>query len=338
MTNMRCCLVRSTPSALECGRYIDRVARVNPTVEARLADLGVIGSAWLVDLDRTLAELTWEWSCTIGDSIDGGSGSFVAEATDRQGRPAIVKISIPDGAEGYAGFARQLQAHELGRGRFVEVFEASPHHLAVLFERLGPSLDTFGYSVEHQIDNIGSTLRSVWRSVPDTCTLPTGQEQARGLRDFILDYSTRLQHPCSSQVIARALTYIENRISAFDRSISVLVHGDAHPGNVLASGSGSGSHEVDFKLIDPEGLISEPAHDLAIPLRDWSSELLAGDPISLGRAWAERLGQCAGVDPQAVWEWAFIERVSTGLLLKHLGDPESAAVLEVAEHWVTSSA
>jgi streptomycin 6-kinase len=320
------------------GHYIYRVVRVNPIVEARLADLGDAGLAWLDDLDRTLAELASEWSCTIGESIDGGSGSFVAEATDRQGRPAIVKISIPDGAEGYASYARQLQALELGRGTFVEVFDASPRHLAVLFERLGPSLETFGLSVEQQIDIIGSTLRSVWQPVPDTCTLPTGQEQAQGLRDFILDYSARLQHPCSSKVITRALTYIERRISAFNRSTSVLVHGDAHSANVLACGSVSGSPEVTFKLIDPEGLISEPAHDLAIPLRDWSTELLACDPIALGRAWAERLGHCAGVDPQAIWEWAFIERVSTGLLLKHLGDPKSAAFLEVAEHWANGSA
>jgi streptomycin 6-kinase len=314
------------------------VARVNPIVEARLADLGDVGLAWLEDLDRTLAELASEWSCTIGDSIDGGSGSFVAEATDRHGRPAIVKISIPDGAEGYASYARQSQALELGRGTFVEVFDESPQHLAVLFERLGPSLETFCYSVERQIDVIGSTLRSVWQPVPDTCTLPTGQEQAQSLRDFIVDYSTRLQYSCSPTVITRALTYIENRISAFDRKASVLVHGDAHSANVLACGPGTGSPEAAFKLIDPEGLISEPAHDLAIPLRDWSTELLASNPTSLGRAWAERLGHCSGVDPQAIWEWAFIERVSTGLLLKHLGDPQNAAFLEVAEHWAIGPA
>ncbi len=313
------------------------MARVNPTVEARLADLGDVGSAWLGDLDGTLAELASEWSCTIGESVDGGSAAFVANATDRHGLPAIIKISIPEGAEGYAGFARQLQALELGRGNFVEVFEVSPRHLAVLLERLGPSLETFGYGVEQQIDVIASTLSTGWHGVPETCTLPTGEDQANALRDFILDHSTQLQHPCSPRVITRALTYIDRRVAAFDRSTSVLVHGDAHPANVLAVGPGGDSKEVAFKLIDPEGLISEPAHDLAIPLSDWSAELLGGDPVSLGRAWADRLGQFAGVDPQAIWEWAFIERVSTGLLLMHLGDPESAAYLEVAEHWATSS-
>jgi streptomycin 6-kinase len=218
----------------------------------------------------------------------------------------------------------------------VEVFEVSSPQRALLFERLGPSLETFGYSVEQQIDIIGSTLPSVWRSVPDTCALPTGEQQARGLRDFILDHSARFQQPLSSHVIARALTYLDQRIAAFNRSTSVLVHGDAHPANILASKSSSEPSGIEFKLIDPEGLISEPAHDLAIPLRDWSLELLAGDPVALGRTWAERLGRCAGVDPQEIWEWAFIERVSTGLLLRHLGDPSSAAFWQVAECWMDS--
>jgi streptomycin 6-kinase len=312
------------------------VARVNPTVKARLADLGDVGAAWLSDLENTLAALAFEWSCTIGDSIDGGSGSFVAEAIDREGRPAIVKVSIPEGAEGYAGFARQLEALELGRGSFVEVFEVSSRHRALLFERLGPNLATFGYSVEQQIGIIGSRLPSVWRSVPDTCGLPTGEQQARGLRDFILDHSARLQLPLAPHVIARALTYIDRRLAAFNRSTSVLVHGDAHPANVLATGSSCEPSGIEFKLIDPEGLISEPAHDLAIPLRDWSLEMLDGDPVALGRTWAERLGRCAGVDPQAIWEWAFVERVSTGLLLMHLGDPASASYLQVAECWMES--
>jgi hypothetical protein len=73
---------------------------VNPIVEARLADLSDVGAAWLSDMDQTLAALAFEWSCTIGDSIDGGSGSFVAEAIDREGRLAIVKVSIPEGAKG----------------------------------------------------------------------------------------------------------------------------------------------------------------------------------------------------------------------------------------------
>ncbi|MGZ8765469.1 MAG: hypothetical protein ACXW2C_07250 [Acidimicrobiia bacterium] len=41
----------------------------------------------------------------------------------------------------------------------------------------------------------------------------------------------------------------------------------------------------------------------------------------------------ASVDPRAIWEWAFVERVSTGLFLLQLGDSSGARLLEVATHW-----
>ena len=100
----------------------------------------------------------------------------------------------------------------------------------------------------------------------------------------------------------------------------MLIHGDAHPANVLEDPNDPNT----YKLIDPDGMRSEPAHDLAIPLRDWTDELLAGDAVALGHAWCRRLANRAGVDPRPIWEWAFVERVSTGLFLLRLGDPLGA--------------
>ena len=128
-----------------------------------------------------------------------------------------------------------------------------------------------------------------------------------------------------------ACEYARSRRDAFDASTAVLIHGDAHPANVLED-LADGSPRT-FKLVDPDGMRSEPAHDLAIPLRDWSDELLASDPVALGRAWCVRLADRTGTDPQAIWEWAFVERVSTGLFLIQLGDQLGARLLEVAAAW-----
>jgi streptomycin 6-kinase len=41
-----------------------------------------------------------------------------------------------------------------------------------------------------------------------------------------------------------------------------------------------------------------------------------------------------GEDPDAIWQWGFIERVSTGLLLLHTGgEAEGRDFLRVAEAW-----
>ena len=66
--------------------------------------------------------------------------------------------------------------------------------------------------------------------------------------------------------------------------------------------------------MDPDGLVAEPAYDLAIPMIEWSRELLDGDATRLGR---ERC--LTGVDARGIWEWGFVERVSTGLLAIQVG-------------------
>ncbi len=90
-----------------------------------------------------------------------------------------------------------------------------------------------------------------------------------------------------------------------------------------------------FKFIDPDGLFAERAYDLAIPMREWSSELLEGDPARLRRERSGLLAHLTGVDTQAIWEWGFVERVSTGLLCMQVGaEHVGRQMLEVAHHWL----
>ena len=86
-----------------------------------------------------------------------------------------------------------------------------------------------------------------------------------------------------------------------------------------------------FKFVDPEGLRSEPAHDLGVPMREYNGSLLAGETSRLVRERAELLGRLCGVDPEPIWQWGFIERVSTGLAnLRDFDDAEGLTFLEVA--------
>jgi streptomycin 6-kinase len=80
---------------------------------------------------------------------------------------------------------------------------------------------------------------------------------------------------------------------------------------------------------------SSGLYDLAIPMREWSSELLEGDPAWLGWQRSRLLGHLTGVDAQAIWHWGFIERVSTGLLAMRVGTEDvGRRMLEVAGQWL----
>ncbi len=70
-----------------------------------------------------------------------------------------------------------------------------------------------------------------------------------------------------------------------------------------------------------------PAHDLGVILRDFNDDLLTNDPriaTAIARGRCRRAGELARIDPEAIWEWAFTERVSTGLFLLSLGHHQEA--------------
>jgi len=85
------------------------------------------------------------------------------------------------------------------------------------------------------------------------------------------------------------------------------------------------------KLIDPDGLFAEPAADLATLMRDWNRELLP-DPVTLLAERCRTLAALTGVGETAIWEWGYMERVATGLMLYKLGfDDEAVDMLAVAD-------
>lgn len=304
-------------------------------VQQKARALGGEGERWLRDLPEIVDALATDWQLDVGAPMAGGSGAFVAPATiATTGEDAILKVAMPDGLEGQSPFATELHGLELGAGRgFVRVLRAAVDRRAVLQERLGRSLQSLGLPVEAQLDAIVETLRGVWRPVTDDPLLRTGFEQAEFLEMFVLTRWEALDRPCATATIRQACEYAHARRDDFDANHTVLIHGDGHHANVLEAPDGG------FRLIDPDAMRSEPAHDLGIPLRGWTDELLASDdPTRHGRAWCERLGERAGVDADKIWQWAFVERVSTGLFLLDLGALEQGArMLAVAEQWTATS-
>ena len=113
------------------------------------------------------------------------------------------------------------------------------------------------------------------------------------------------------------------------------MHGDAHAENTLTAEDSSQNMPVRCKFIDPDGLIAEKACDLAPIMRDWSDELLAGDTAALTRARCDLLAELTDVPTRSIWQWGYMERVSTGLVMLAIGQREEARqTLAVADRLV----
>jgi streptomycin 6-kinase len=176
------------------------------------------------------------------------------------------------------------------------------------------------------LELVATTVRSFWRPVDRQVSLPTGAEKATWLAALIVTTWEQLARPCPRAVVDRAVGYCDERAAAFGWERSVLVHGDAHGWNTVSSGDGG------YKFVDPEGVWSEPEQDLGVPMREYNVPLLAGDTSRLVRQRAESLASWCDVDAEAVWQWGYIERVSTGLLnlRDFTGDAHAMNFLEVA--------
>jgi streptomycin 6-kinase len=306
----------------------DAHVQVPDTVRRKALALGAPGAAWLAGLDCLVRDLAGEWDLRIGRTLPGGSEALVAEARMADGQDAALKIAIP-GLDPTASELRTLLAAQ-GRG-YARVLRRDWARSAMLLERLGPQLAELGLPVDAQIEGICGTLLEAWAPAPGGAPFQTGAEKAESLVRFIEATWQELGKPCDERTIDTALRFAAVRGRAFDPATAVLAHGDAHAWNTLLV-PGDGPRR--YKFVDPDGLLIERAYDLGIPMREWGAELLAGDPVALGRHRCRLLARLTGVEPEPIWQWGFIERVSTGLLLAKLGlDRLAHDFLGVADAW-----
>ena len=286
--------------------------------------LGTAGQRWLAGLPELIASLESDWGVTRGTALEGGNAAYVAEAVTADGQPAVLKVAMPPGIDGFAPFAQELQAlRQAGGDPYARLLRHDQQRRSMLLERLGRPLASLGWSADRQINAIADTLARGWRPV-SSAELRTGAAKAEWLADFIAGTWRELGEPCTDRAAGRAIGYAAERASNADPGNAVLVHGDAHASNVLEVPDGINHALPTFRLIDPEGLASEPAHDLGVVLRNWNEDLLVGDAASVAFARCEAVSRKTGVDQESIWQWSCIERVSTGLFLLRLGHEAQA--------------
>ncbi len=284
--------------------------RIPHNVQLRAASQGPSALKWIDALPDTIALLCDQWQLSVGAALEGGTESLVLPAIQSDGVPAILKIGMPN----VCNTANEAYVLQLAAGHgYAALYAQAETHNAILVEQLGSQLAQAQLPVSEQIDVICETLNTAWMPLSDSHGLMTGAEKTDWLANFILQTWSELGEPCTKQTVELARDFCAERKAAHATATCVLVHGDAHEHNLLAANGGG------YKFVDPDGLYAEKACDLAVPMRGWAAELLAGDTVQLGIERCQRLADLTEVDPTAIWQWGFMERVSTGLVLLQIG-------------------
>ena len=250
---------------------------------------------WLEALPAHVDDVAGQWGLEVGDAFEpGGSCSWVAPATDADGRDLVLKVawrhteSLHE-AEGLAA---------LGRGAAAEVHA---------FEHLGPEDDTTvmllercrpGTVLRHQPEAeqhevLIDLLRQVW-----AVALPV-DHPFRPLSVMADDWAARSEvrhaaHPghLDAGVVRDGLALF--RELARPAAGDVLLFTDLHAGNVLAS------ERRPWLLIDPKPYVGDAHYDVLQHLLNCSASLRA-DPIGLVTTVASH----AGLDPDRLRQWLF---------------------------------
>lgn len=306
------------------------MARVIPQqVVSRAEASGAAGTEWLANLDNLISSLEEQWRITVGDSLSGGSHAFAAYASGEDEKEYVLKIDMPD-CSGHADFSNAVQALKIANGSgYVRLFAFDSDKKACLLERLGKPLKELDYSTYQQLDIICATLKKSWIQIQDA-KLQKGEEIISWFREFIESTWISLNRPCPTSVIEKAYSFLEAREADNNPDEYVLIHGDAHSTNILQCLT----NEAQFKLIDPDGAIYEKSYDLGVLMREWMDDYTQ-NPVQKGLERCEYLHRMTKVNKQAIWEWGFLQSISTGLLLLKIGQAnDGKKLLKTAEAWV----
>lgn len=306
----------------------ERRFAVSDIVAGKAHLAGEAGEQWLEQLDDMVTELELRWEITVGEPMNGGSRALVLPAEGKDGTQYVLKVELPDidPEEYWQGIAALRLA--AGKG-YAKLYACDVERRACLLERLGKPLKQCGYPAKRQMEIICEALCQTWQIPVGEPDLTAGLGSINWFRGHISSSWEQLGYPCSKNVVDLALEYLDSREADRKPEEFVLLHGDAHNNNMLQVAP----DKEEFKLIDPEGSVYEKAYDLGVLMREWPEEYQT-EPQRAGRERSVFLASLTGVPEQAIWEWGYLQMVSTALLLLLVGEVAlGREMLDIAEAW-----
>jgi streptomycin 6-kinase len=265
----------------------------SPALRRTVAELGEEARRWLAELPGLAARTAAEWALELDEQVEHeGHASVIVTATIRGGDRAILKLSVPhdDARHEAAALSRW------GGEGAVRLIHRSDDGFVLLLERCDPGHDLWRVDLDEQLDVLTDLLPRLWVPCGDRA-IPRLVDTCRRWEQEIPAKAAALGVPIG--VASRAQRWAGELASA---GPGYLLHGDLHPGNVLAAASGR------WVAIDPKPWAGDPAFDLAQLLANWIRSGHTATATDVGHH-ADRLASRLSLDAPRILRWAAVKAI-----------------------------
>jgi streptomycin 6-kinase len=284
------------------------------------AALGPNWATWLERLPALTGALLTDWQLTVDGAPMHGFCALVVPVRTPAGRPAVLKVHLPDEESEHEHLALQ---HWHGRGA-VQLLRADPHRYAMLLERLHPEDLTDLWDIEacEVVAGLYSRLH-----VP---ALP----QLRTLASYVARWTTALAELPRGAPVPRRL--VEQAVSlgrdfvVDPASVGTMIHCDLHYENVLAA------DREPWLVIDPKPVSGDPHYEPAPMLWNrWGEVTASGNVRDAVRRRFHTVIDAAGLDEDRARDWVVVRMVHNALWAVEDAERASRDLEADERDWIT---
>jgi streptomycin 6-kinase len=264
---------------------------------------------WLDLLPGRVSDLLEEWDLRRDGALMHGFCSVVLPVRTTSGRPAVLKVGLPDPEHEHEALALQ---HWHGDGA-VELLRADPKRFALLLERLHTEDLSNLWDIEACEIVAGLYERLHRPALPQLRTLTSYVERWT-------DDLTRLPRSAVPRRLVEQAISLGRDFVSDGASTGRIIHGDLHYFNVLAA------DREPWLVIDPKPMNGDPHYEIAPML--WNRwEELEGQVRAGVRRRFHGLVDAAGFDEHRARDWVVVRMMHNAMWAIKDGD---------SEDWVTT--
>jgi len=258
---------------------------------------GEVGDAWVTALPALVERYAEQWSLVDIGAPFSLSYNYVAPVVCADGSEAVLKVSSPHG-EHYGEVDALLLYNGEGVNRLLAV-DREPG--VMLLERLRPGTMLADLPDDEEATAIAAALLpQLWRPVPAHHTFPTVADWFQAFTRHRERYAGGTG-PLDAAIFATAEAMAHDLLA--ERQPPMLLHGDFHHYNILRA------QRAPWLVIDPKGLVGDPAYELGAFLYNPNLAERQGDLRTLLWRRVDQLSAFLGFERARVRGWGIAQAV-----------------------------